>query len=187
MTTDDDDNDDHGDDAGDVGIAAGDFIRDSYIPFIRYAVVAVLKCKCAVASYYAERPMRSPTGGDATPVLVCASYYTPRRRPRKHPIMAKPCSRRANARRSGRRRKEGAAAVFLIARSKNDGIPCTFCAEHDTPGTLPSSPRPHVFLRTLGTRARLKGMLSADIMRLSHFVLFFFSIWLDKIASAYTE
>lgn len=33
----------------------------------------------------------------STCVCVCvhASYYTPRRRPRKHPIMAKPCSRRA--------------------------------------------------------------------------------------------
>lgn len=50
----------------------------------------VLKCKCVVASYYAERPMRSPTDGDAI-LLVCATFCAPRRR-RKHPIMGKPCT-----------------------------------------------------------------------------------------------
>lgn len=47
--------------------------------------------------------MRSPPAAMRPPVvLVCASYYTPRRHPRKHPIMVKPCSRLYGAMRTFR-------------------------------------------------------------------------------------
>lgn len=70
----------------------GDF-HPSALPYTFYPLcrAAVLKCKCAVASYYAERPMRSlHPRADAMP--SCARLLLLLLRPRKHSIMGKPCT-----------------------------------------------------------------------------------------------
>lgn len=73
----------------------GDFIPRLYT-FYPLCIVAVLKCKCVVvASYYAERPMRSLR---LRCDIVCARLLLlllllrPLPPPRKHSIMGKPCT-----------------------------------------------------------------------------------------------
>lgn len=72
----------------------GDF-HPSALPYTFYPLcrAAVLKCKCAVASYYAERPMRSlHPRADAMPSCARLLLLLLLLRPRKHSIMGKPCT-----------------------------------------------------------------------------------------------